>query len=240
MARVWRDGQKKKVFVYRLISTGTIEEKIYQRQIFKGELQQAVNLHSAEGSEMMSTGSNEKTRSRHDINFNTDELKELFEYNGSTVEYCDTLGVLARSSSILPDQNAEKSFYKSFLAYRDEHEQSGGTVDAILDNDIALREGMEKEMGDAVTYLYTRSTDADQIQSIGDDENSGAMEGATCGIGGDEFILDVRTGNMIPNDKKKDEGAGDPAELLAKLDDDNSLDNCDALLPPQQIGRAHV
>lgn len=38
MARVWRDGQKKPVTIYRLLSTGTIEEKIFQRQIKKGEL----------------------------------------------------------------------------------------------------------------------------------------------------------------------------------------------------------
>mmetsp|Transcript_11199 Transcript_11199/g.69143 ORF Transcript_11199/g.69143 Transcript_11199/m.69143 type:complete len:886 (+) Transcript_11199:228-2885(+) len=42
-ARVWRDGQKKRVFVYRFVSTGTIEEKIYQRQINKEGLQQVVN-----------------------------------------------------------------------------------------------------------------------------------------------------------------------------------------------------
>ena len=33
MARVWRDGQKKTVYVYRLLTTGTIEEKMYQRQV---------------------------------------------------------------------------------------------------------------------------------------------------------------------------------------------------------------
>ncbi|CAH0398031.1 unnamed protein product [Chilo suppressalis] len=33
--RAWRIGQQKNVTVYRLISAGTIEEKIYQRQIFK-------------------------------------------------------------------------------------------------------------------------------------------------------------------------------------------------------------
>ncbi|XP_065905293.1 DNA repair and recombination protein RAD54-like [Dysidea avara] len=32
MARIWRDGQKKQCFIYRLLSTGTIEEKILQRQ----------------------------------------------------------------------------------------------------------------------------------------------------------------------------------------------------------------
>jgi SNF2 family DNA or RNA helicase len=35
MARVWRDGQKKEVWIYRLILAGTIEEKIFQRQMVK-------------------------------------------------------------------------------------------------------------------------------------------------------------------------------------------------------------
>merc|ERR1712071_521816 len=33
--RAWRIGQKKDVTVYRLLTSGTIEEKIYHRQIFK-------------------------------------------------------------------------------------------------------------------------------------------------------------------------------------------------------------
>lgn len=28
MARVWRQGQKKKVWIYRLLTTGSIEEKV--------------------------------------------------------------------------------------------------------------------------------------------------------------------------------------------------------------------
>ncbi|XP_020903423.1 DNA repair and recombination protein RAD54B, partial [Exaiptasia diaphana] len=42
MARVWRDGQRKKVYIYRLLTTGTIEEKIYQRQTTKQSLSGAV------------------------------------------------------------------------------------------------------------------------------------------------------------------------------------------------------
>uniref|UniRef100_A0A3Q2G2T6 RAD54 like n=1 Tax=Cyprinodon variegatus TaxID=28743 RepID=A0A3Q2G2T6_CYPVA len=42
MARVWRDGQKKTCYVYRLISTGTIEEKILQRQAHKKALSSCV------------------------------------------------------------------------------------------------------------------------------------------------------------------------------------------------------
>ena len=34
-ARIWRDGQQRQVFIYRLVCTGTIEEKILQRQISK-------------------------------------------------------------------------------------------------------------------------------------------------------------------------------------------------------------
>ena len=33
--RAWRIGQKKEVTVYRLITSGTIEEKVYHRQIYK-------------------------------------------------------------------------------------------------------------------------------------------------------------------------------------------------------------
>lgn len=42
MARVWRDGQKKQVYIYRLFSTGTIEEKIFQRQVNKRGLANTV------------------------------------------------------------------------------------------------------------------------------------------------------------------------------------------------------
>ena len=42
MARVWRDGQKKKCYIYRLLTVGTIEEKIFQRQAHKKALSSCV------------------------------------------------------------------------------------------------------------------------------------------------------------------------------------------------------
>ncbi|XP_019444509.1 PREDICTED: protein CHROMATIN REMODELING 25 [Lupinus angustifolius] len=41
-ARVWRDGQKKRVYVYRFLTAGTIEEKVYQRQMSKEGLQKVI------------------------------------------------------------------------------------------------------------------------------------------------------------------------------------------------------
>ncbi|XP_051016282.1 DNA repair and recombination protein RAD54B [Acomys russatus] len=63
MSRVWRDGQKHPVHIYRLLTTGTIEEKIYQRQISKQGLSGAVV---------------DLTKSSEHIQFSVEELKNLF------------------------------------------------------------------------------------------------------------------------------------------------------------------
>ncbi|XP_041121228.1 uncharacterized protein LOC121323951 [Polyodon spathula] len=60
--RVYRIGQKKAVVIYRLITCGTVEEKIYRRQVFKNSL-----IRQASG--------DEKNPVRY---FNNQELKELF------------------------------------------------------------------------------------------------------------------------------------------------------------------
>ncbi|KAF8710481.1 SNF2 protein, partial [Rhizoctonia solani] len=72
LARVWRDGQKKECFVYRFVSTGTIEEKIFQRQASKQALSSCV-VDEKEDTE------------RH---FSGDELRKLFELRESTL--CET------------------------------------------------------------------------------------------------------------------------------------------------------
>ncbi|KAB1258133.1 DNA repair and recombination protein RAD54B [Camelus dromedarius] len=63
MSRVWRDGQKHPVHIYRLLTTGTIEEKIYQRQISKQGLSGAVV---------------DLTKTSEHIQFSVEELKNLF------------------------------------------------------------------------------------------------------------------------------------------------------------------
>eukprot|EP01132_Coremiostelium_polycephalum_P006046 gene6046-7531_t len=77
MARVWREGQKKNVSIYRTLTTGTIEEKIYQRQITK----MALSVSVVEG-DMDNAPS-----------FETKELKDLFSLKEDTI--CDTHDMLA-------------------------------------------------------------------------------------------------------------------------------------------------
>ncbi|KAI8977963.1 P-loop containing nucleoside triphosphate hydrolase protein [Pilobolus umbonatus] len=48
LARIWRDGQKKECYIYRFILSGTIEEKIFQRQSHKQSLSNCVVDESSE------------------------------------------------------------------------------------------------------------------------------------------------------------------------------------------------
>lgn len=63
MARVWRDGQKKTCFIYRLLATGSIEEKMFQRQTHKKALSSCV----------VDAG---EDVARH---FSSEQLRELFK-----------------------------------------------------------------------------------------------------------------------------------------------------------------
>ncbi|XP_067887696.1 DNA repair and recombination protein RAD54B isoform X2 [Heterodontus francisci] len=83
MARVWRDGQRRPVHIYRLLTTGTIEEKIYQRQVSKQSLSgTVVDL---------------KKKNEH-ANFSLEELRNLFALDEDSnclthdLLYCDCLG----------------------------------------------------------------------------------------------------------------------------------------------------
>lgn len=72
LARVWRDGQKKECFVYRFMTTGSIEEKIFQRQCQKQNLSACV-VDEAEDT------------ARH---FTQDDLRQLFKFHTNTL--CDS------------------------------------------------------------------------------------------------------------------------------------------------------
>ncbi|GMH36127.1 hypothetical protein BSKO_03995 [Bryopsis sp. KO-2023] len=80
MARIWRDGQRRPCVVYRLLTTGTIDEKMYQRQLMKTEIADMV--------------ADRKEAAR---GFTKDELKELFTLNLDTD--CNTRDILKKEGS---------------------------------------------------------------------------------------------------------------------------------------------
>ncbi|XP_073125004.1 protein CHROMATIN REMODELING 25 isoform X2 [Henckelia pumila] len=68
-ARVWRDGQKKRVYIYRFLSAGTIEEKVYQRQMSKEGLQKVIQQ--------------EHVDSEKGNLVSAEDLRDLFTFQGS-------------------------------------------------------------------------------------------------------------------------------------------------------------
>ncbi|CAG8788164.1 17954_t:CDS:10, partial [Gigaspora margarita] len=72
LARIWRDGQKKNCFIYRFISTGSIEEKVFQRQSHKQSLSSCIV-------------DEEEDVMRH---YTYESLRRLFFLNPDTI--CDT------------------------------------------------------------------------------------------------------------------------------------------------------
>lgn len=146
MARVWRDGQKKHVFVYRLLCTGTIEEKIFQRQLFKGELQDAVEGESEASGAIGGLGK--------DGNFKAEELRDVFKYS-SDVAYCETLNVLERSK----EDTQKAGLLEQFQAYKLIAEKEKVTNAVWCEDDAALDQALNGEMDThgLVSYLYTKT-----------------------------------------------------------------------------------
>ena len=83
--RVFRIGQKRDVIVYRLVTMGTIEEKIYRRQIYKKSMTLAT------------VDNNSNPQADFEKYFKNDDLFELFEFDPKTCnERCETLELLLK------------------------------------------------------------------------------------------------------------------------------------------------
>ncbi|CCF57034.1 hypothetical protein KAFR_0C00390 [Kazachstania africana CBS 2517] len=68
MSRIHRDGQKKHCFIYRLITTGCIDEKILQRQLMKNNL----------SLKFLDNDTNNNSNNNNDDLFDKADLKDLF------------------------------------------------------------------------------------------------------------------------------------------------------------------
>jgi transcriptional regulator ATRX len=106
--RIYRFGQTKNVFVYRFLSQGTMEEKIYQRQVTKQSLSQRVI--------------DEHQLDRH---FTAQELMELYSFEPDTKDE-------KRELLNMPDDNVLKSIileHRKWIVKYHEH-------DSLLENKL--------------------------------------------------------------------------------------------------------
>nr|AGC92693.1 DNA excision repair protein ERCC-6-like protein [Heliconius erato] len=83
--RAWRIGQQRNVTVYRLLSAGTIEEKIYQRQIFKNFLSNKI-LVDPNQKNVLTTSNLQTLFNLEDFNYEGDtETTALFKHTKVTL-----------------------------------------------------------------------------------------------------------------------------------------------------------
>jgi len=137
MARVWRDGQRKKCWLYRFVTTGTIEEKIFQRQAHKQALSNCV-VDEQEDVE------------RH---FTAEYLKDLFKYREDTAsdthdsfkcKKCALAGRIRPPPSIGNNDN---------MATWDHFPDSSKTPDDIL----------RKALGNIVSFIFGNQSHEKQL-----------------------------------------------------------------------------
>ncbi|XP_066584948.1 DNA repair and recombination protein RAD54B-like isoform X2 [Prorops nasuta] len=120
MARIWRDGQKRDVYIYRLLTTGTIEEKIYQRQINKTNLSEAIV----------------DSKYLTSMKFSSDELKDIFTLATNTASLthdlmkctCDGSQTDGQSKFLFKDKSRRESQF--FLK---DHNKKNLTINQLLD-----------------------------------------------------------------------------------------------------------
>ncbi|KAL0956101.1 hypothetical protein HGRIS_002269 [Hohenbuehelia grisea] len=91
MARIHRDGQRRPVHIYRFLTAGTIDEKIYQRQVTKLGLSNA----------MIGTG---KEDSKSD-SFTRKDLRDIFRIHPDTP--CNTHELLQCPCGLMEESNDE-------------------------------------------------------------------------------------------------------------------------------------
>uniref|UniRef100_A0A8C0VGA6 DNA excision repair protein ERCC-6-like n=1 Tax=Cyanistes caeruleus TaxID=156563 RepID=A0A8C0VGA6_CYACU len=153
--RAYRIGQKENVVIYRLITCGTVEEKIYRRQIFKDSLIR------------QSTG-DKKNPFRY---FSKQELRELF-----TLEDTRTSATQIQLQSLHAMQRKSDLQLDEHLAYLHSLAMFGiSDHDLIYTREIAHEEQVESE--EAHQYIQKRVQKAHELVQLESQLRDQRMEG---------------------------------------------------------------
>uniref|UniRef100_A0A8C3J0V0 DNA excision repair protein ERCC-6-like n=1 Tax=Calidris pygmaea TaxID=425635 RepID=A0A8C3J0V0_9CHAR len=142
--RAYRIGQKENVVIYRLVTCGTVEEKIYRRQIFKDSL-------------IRQTTGDKKNPFRY---FSKQELRELF-----TLEDTRTSATQLQLQSLHATQRKTDLQLDEHIAYLHSLEMFGiSDHDLIYTREMAHEEQVESE--EAHRYIQQRVQKAHELVQL--------------------------------------------------------------------------
>ncbi|XP_033351681.1 DNA repair and recombination protein RAD54B-like [Bombus vosnesenskii] len=152
MARIWRDGQKKDVYILRLLTTGTIEEKIFQRQISKASLNETVVDLNPSSSFKLSMS----------------ELKDLFTLTANTNCLTHDLMNCSCNGYKKSEETSEKLHQEDATSYQflgDKTLKSNFTINQLLKwehyqqpiSDKIIQEIMLSEVSENITFIFKNS-----------------------------------------------------------------------------------
>ncbi|NXH74553.1 ERC6L protein, partial [Hydrobates tethys] len=153
--RAYRIGQKENVVIYRLITCGTVEEKIYRRQVFKDSL-------------IRQTTGDKKNPFRY---FSKQELRELF-----TLEDTRTSATQIQLQSLHATQRKTDLQLDEHIAYLHSLEMFGiSDHDLIYTRETAHEEQIESE--EAHQYIQRRVQKAHELVQLESQLRDQRMEG---------------------------------------------------------------
>ncbi|KAK6752722.1 hypothetical protein RB195_003875 [Necator americanus] len=110
MARIWRDGQTRPCHIYRLVTAGTIDEKILQRQVKKAGLTSLISLNDQSSK----------------FTFADEDLEDIFTIAETQCETHDLLGCKCDGSGLLPAEIEEEA-----SGEEDEDEMASASADEV-------------------------------------------------------------------------------------------------------------
>ncbi|CAH6720376.1 DNA repair and recombination protein Rdh54p [[Candida] jaroonii] len=163
MSRIYRDGQTRPVFIYRLFTTGCIDEKIFQRQLMKTNLSDA----------FLDNGSSSNV-------FGMDDLKDLFtvvdtDCNTHDLLECPCTGdgenmdVIASASS---EPRSEISLGSDWISAKDFQETpSKKSIQLALNDYRHLKDNyhddiLDKVKKNGISYVFTKVTNNDNKENL--------------------------------------------------------------------------
>ncbi|MBW0466235.1 hypothetical protein O181_005950 [Austropuccinia psidii MF-1] len=172
MARIWRQGQKKTCHIYRFLTTGTIDECVFQRQITKMGLATDL-MHKPKPGEEVSNSSNAFTKS---------ELRRLFELHADTKCYthdlldCGCLSQKKARESEDEDSLVETGYVSLQEAeYDSEASLPGSDLVAFMPASQFRASAkpettkMKKKLAELETWLHVDPTDPTSLDDLDDD-----------------------------------------------------------------------